>query len=233
MDMGAVRVAPPEAPDVGAWRLRARAVARALAPSPDPVRTDLPWKQIALQAGGLWLASRVAFTLITYFAVLLHAGLAGTSPIAPFSLHSLLESWDHWDVTYYLEISRHGYTQPDQTAFFPLFPLLVAAVTVLVGEAHRLAAAMLVSNLGALLAFIGIGFLAANEDAPEAAVPSILTLAAYPLAFFMAERQSSGNMGVSTTGGQAHGGASNDGNACRACAAQLLSRWPLGRFQAH
>src|SRR5438876_3814860 len=40
-----------------------------------------------------------------------------------------------WDSVWYLAIAHDGYTEPARAAFFPLYPLLVAAVAPLTGSA--------------------------------------------------------------------------------------------------
>jgi hypothetical protein len=146
----------------------------------------------------MWLATRVLLLLATYFALTL--SLFSTRQLSP---HDFLMAWDKFDTVWYLNISQYGYWHPSPatfardhgqipTAFFPLYPLLIAAVTHFVGSAHRLAGAVLISNLGSLAAFIGIGLFAANEDGTEAGTRTIRLVAAYPLAFFLAAAYTEG-----------------------------------------
>ncbi|HLJ81126.1 MAG TPA: hypothetical protein VKT52_06565 [Ktedonobacterales bacterium] len=147
----------------------------------------LAWRTILKQAVLLWIATRAVYALITFYAITFTDGVS--NPNASYSPSRLIGIWQQLDVTWYLSVAAGGYA-PDvtRTAFFPFYPILVAIVTFLIGgAAHRLAAAMIVSNLSALAAFFGIGLLAAHEDNGDtgAARPAILMLAAYPLAFFM------------------------------------------------
>jgi Gpi18-like mannosyltransferase len=150
-----------------------------------------PRRAIVLQATGMWLATRVLLLLTTYFALTL--SLFNTRQLSP---QDLLTAWDKFDTVWYLNISQFGYWLPSPatfardhgqipTAFFPLYPLLIATISQLIGTAHRLAGALIISNLGTLAAFIGIGLFAANEDGDEAASRTIRLVAAYPLAFFL------------------------------------------------
>lgn len=145
---------------------------------------SLDWRPILKQAALLWFATRAVYALITVFAVQLTSGVH--NPTASFPPSRLLAIWQQLDVNWYLSVAAGGYTQDvTRTAFFPFYPILVAIVTFLIGgAAHRLAAAMLVSNLSALAAFCGIGLLAAHEDDSGAVRPAILMLATYPLMFF-------------------------------------------------
>src|SRR5215467_10223816 len=96
------------------------------------------WRRVAVQATGLWLATRFALALFTYFAVLFRMGLTGavSAPLAPADL---LASWQKWDANWYLSIAQHGYNQAQATAFFPLYPLFVRAAAVLTGGSWVLA----------------------------------------------------------------------------------------------
>lgn len=130
----------------------------------------------------MWLATRIFFAVFTYFAVLLQAPplIAPAAAVAPAAL---LDSWNRLDVQWYIAIAQHGYWAIPSTAFFPLYPMLLRAVAFPLGG-HYLVAGMIVSNLGALASFIGMGLLAAHEGKPDDAPRAIRIEAAYPLAFF-------------------------------------------------
>jgi hypothetical protein len=149
-------------------------------------------RTIVLQATGMWLATRLLILLTTYFALTL--SLFSTKQLSP---HLLLLAWEKFDTVWYLKISQYSYWHPspatfarDQgqipTAFFPLYPLLIAALTHLLGPAHRLVSAVLISNVGTLAGFIGVGLFAAHEDGAETGTRTIRLIAAYPMAFFLA-----------------------------------------------
>lgn len=142
-------------------------------------------RSIAAQAVGMWLATRVALLLFTFFAVIF-GGHVTQAQLMDFPARTLLHAWQHWDADWYIKIAQHGYLNEEATAFFPLYPLLISLVSHITGASHVLLASMIISNLAALGAFIGIGLLAAHEDGVDAAAPSIRMLAVYPLAFFLA-----------------------------------------------
>jgi hypothetical protein len=151
----------------------------------------MSWRPVAASAAALWLASRIVLTLVTYFTGVLndHSSLRTSRGyvIGARSLTDLVGAWVRWDADWYLQISRLGYSTEQASAFFPLYPLLIAALTALVGEAGRAAVAMVISNLAALLAFVGVGLLAAHELRDRAAAArTVLVAAAYPLALFLA-----------------------------------------------
>lgn len=161
-------------------------------------RTDTRQRllRIALGAAGVWLATRFAYAVFSYFAVVLnHQG--------PSQARSLLQVWDQYDTHWFLLISRSGYFDPSAAAFFPLYPGLVGAISAMLGHAHgpiwpafdglRLGIALGVANLGALLGFVGLALLAAHEYGEErAASMPVLLAAAYPFAFFFAAAYTEG-----------------------------------------
>jgi hypothetical protein len=158
-------------------------------PAPDPART-LGWRRVALHAALAWLAMRLVYAVFTYLAVLflkqgfdpIQMGLGG--PTYP---GELFRAWYQWDVGWYLPISNEGYA-PDvrRAAFFPLYPLLINIFTSIGGDPTRFPVAVLVANLGTLLAFVGLALVAAREKGATVASYSVLAFAAYPFAFFTA-----------------------------------------------
>lgn len=171
-----------------------------------PAHRPLPIKRAVVQATGIWLVTRIAFLLLTALA---HAfGLAPAAPTAQgifsanpqdaslllplLTSHPMLASWVHWDASWYLLISQYGYDvfTANTTNWFPLYPLQIHLLTLVFGREALLPAALLLSNLASLAAFIGLGLLAAQEEqSPEpsddAPARLIKVTAAYPFAFFL------------------------------------------------
>ena len=149
------------------------------------------WRRAAVIAAGVWLGTRAAYVLFTYFSFVFGAG-------PPASPSALLEAWGQWDTHWYELISRLGYFSAPSVAFFPLYPGLVAAVAALLGDAggpvypapddFRLAVALLVANLGTLAGFFGLALLAESEGAGDdgIALRTLLLTAAFPFAFYFA-----------------------------------------------
>jgi hypothetical protein len=133
-------------------------------------------------ATSLWAASRVALALFTYATLLLRPGGLGQATSFP----ALASAWLQWDAKWYVRIAQDGYFSEQSTAFFPLYHLLIHAAGALFGG-HYLAAALLLSNLGTLGAFIGLALLAAHEfGSARTSSYAVIVLVAYPLAFFLA-----------------------------------------------
>lgn len=133
----------------------------------------LIWAALAI-----FLATRVFFVAIT---------LAGLwylrRPITP---SEFLLSWSRYDVKNYAGIASAGYqTGPliTRAAFFPLQPLLAAALAPLAGG-NTFISTMVVSNLAFIGALLGMGALARLDQGDAGAVRAMLLLALYPMAFF-------------------------------------------------
>lgn len=135
--------------------------------------------QVVAVAALMWLATRIGYLAITFFPVNhLGANLQTTG--------SRLALWSQLDANWYIRIAQEGYVSRASYAFYPLYPLLIHGLTILIGSSHALIAAMLISNAGTLGAFIALGLLAAHDARDEAAAPrAIRALAVYPFAFFL------------------------------------------------
>ena len=150
------------------------------------------WRRVAVTAAGIWLGTRTAYVLFTYFSFVFGAN-------QPTTAAALLEAWGQWDAHWYELISRLGYFSPASVAFLPLYPALVGGLAALLGDGAgpvypavddlRLGVLLAVANLGTLLGFIGLGLLAEREG-PEGdrgiAARTLLLLAAFPFAFYFA-----------------------------------------------
>jgi hypothetical protein len=163
-----------------------------------PLRTGLNVREVVVRAAGLWLVTRVALVLFTYFAVTYanghaHGPVSHDNPVVATSLSQYVVAWRQWDTYWYLTIVAKGYSQLPTAAFFPLYPTLVRALSFALGpQQDALNAALVVSNVASLAAFIGLGLFATQEAGLDTATRSIRLLAAYPLAFFLASGYSDG-----------------------------------------
>jgi hypothetical protein len=150
------------------------------------------------QSFAIWVGTRIAFAILTYFAIvygsqysthglqrawLLQGGIT--------HLSQFLLAWQQWDAGWYASIVLHSYTR-QSTAFYPLYPLLTRVVTSalsLTPVSPRLSvplAAMLVSNLSALVAFLAIAALAVYETGmPRIALLTLVFTISFPYAFFL------------------------------------------------
>jgi hypothetical protein len=134
----------------------------------------------------LWLFSgtRVVLVMVTYFAyILLTAPKYSSTPVDTVALFS---AWNHWDAANYVRIAHFGYDQlPYDLAFFPLFPLLIAAIALPLGGGWGyLIAGTLISNAALLGALFVIYQLAADIGGDQVARRTLLYLCIFPTAFY-------------------------------------------------
>lgn len=128
-----------------------------------------------------------------------HAGVVvrGVNPLAP--LHSvLLAPFVRWDSTWYLSIAQHFYSQRQQSAFYPLYPLLIRAVAVL--DPSYVAAGILVSLISYATALVLLHRLVTLELDASHARRAVLILAVFPTAFFFSAVYSESLMLALTVG---------------------------------
>lgn len=87
-----------------------------------------------------------------------------------------------WDSKWYLEIAGDGYAQVRQRAFFPLYPLLIRALSPIVGS--PIAAGILISFVAFFAALVMLHRLTERELGCDAARRTVFVLAFFPFALF-------------------------------------------------
>ena len=99
----------------------------------------------------------------------------------------IMDIFSRWDSGWYANIVEHGYTfnpnEPNTTAFFPLYPVLVWIAEHFVGDI--LTAGLIVSNLSFLLAciyFYRVSLVLTEDEA--ASKRAVNYLCVFPTAFF-------------------------------------------------
>jgi len=99
-------------------------------------------------------------------------------------LGTVIDVWARWDSNWFLKIAEDGYSWPSSTpAFFPLYPLLVAVLgVVLLG--HPLLAGVVVSLVAGSAAFVLLHRLTEVKLGGGAAQRTVLFLALAPTSLF-------------------------------------------------
>jgi Mannosyltransferase (PIG-V) len=164
-------------PDVGVKRDRERRRIR------DGVRYAL--RVFVAVRVGLTLVAMVGVGILPHVAPYRPVGVPGW-PAPPYGTgpHVLFTSWERFDGLWFLRIAAGGYANGDgSAAFFPLYPLLIRAVSWLVGG-HPFAASLIVSNACFAGALVLLYFLTASELSETAARKAVLYTAVFPTAFF-------------------------------------------------
>src|SRR6266566_5992776 len=150
--------------------------------------TDIPatssWRQWYLALKSIlpiYVAVHVAFFITTVFSVLFILPDFSTRSMP---LITLGQVWDRWDTKGYLAIAMHGYDTRPKIAFFPLYPLLIKCVMVVIH--NSLLAGVIVSNLAGLVLFVVFYRLVEEDFDSIRAYRTILYLSLFPTAFFLA-----------------------------------------------
>jgi len=139
-----------------------------------------PWWRTMLSILPVFLLTRFLFVFLAYLGGVLFtaADFAATS----VSYHDLLANWNRGDVTRYLMLASSGYTQPEQTALFPLFPTLIRTLTPLFRQS-QLTAGFFLSNLAFLGVLMVLYRLVEIEFDRDTAKRATLYIAVFPTAF--------------------------------------------------
>lgn len=104
---------------------------------------------------------------------------------APPLADAISSPWQRWDSIWYTKIAEYGYAPDDlSTAFFPLYPLVIRAITALI-PLNSIAAGLIVSTIAALVAFVLFYQLACLNAGESVARRALAYLATYPLAFIL------------------------------------------------
>jgi Gpi18-like mannosyltransferase len=141
------------------------------------------WRKAFQHVLPVYIATHVAFLLLTYLATLFNFVPKNFS-VYTLPLSTLVQSWERWDSYHFVEIATKGYDVAYRTAFFPLFPLLEAGLGVLLHDPF--VAGLLISNLAGLGMLVVLYRLVAEDFDDELADRTVLYLSVFPTAFFFA-----------------------------------------------
>lgn len=131
----------------------------------------------------IWLLSRCAVLALTWPGVSILQGSAKAS-------RPWLSVWQNWDAARLQAIAQYGYfgppghALPDQAAFFPGFPVVLAAVHLIVRQ--WTVSGLLVSFAAGGVACVALGRLADRDYHPGSGSKAALFLVVSPAAIFLA-----------------------------------------------
>ncbi len=92
----------------------------------------------------LFVTTRLGLMVVTYFGyILLTAPKYSSTGV---DTAALFTSWNHWDAANYVRIAQFGYGSRYDSAFFPLFPLLISIIAHPLGDWSYLLVGTLLSN---------------------------------------------------------------------------------------
>jgi len=140
----------------------------------------LPVSHTAKLAIFVVLAAKLLVLALGYVVTYVNEG-----PAAP--LFVLEHLFNRWDAPHYQTLAQNGYVNGGDEAnfivFFPLYPLLIKAVTF--DFAYANISALAVANICSLIAFIYLYKLAKMEFNESAALKTVLFLSVFPTAYFL------------------------------------------------
>lgn len=141
---------------------------------------------------GIWLWSRAAIWAAALYAF--YTFQPNRNPLAhkwddPKLTHDLgafTDVWARWDSVWFLRIADHAYTSGSHadTAFYPLYPLTIAAFGRVLGD-HYVLAGLLISLAASLGAFYLLHRLAEERLGADGARRTLLYLAVFPMSLFL------------------------------------------------
>lgn len=150
--------------------------------TPTPkIPSFLLWRRATLVALFPFLLTRFVCFILWYFGGVLFT-VPNYSP-TPVPFHDLLYNLNHWNTTYFLDIATNGYTTPQNSYFFPLYPTLIRLFTPLFHH-DALLAGLFLSNITFLIALVMLYRLAEMEFDGEVARRAVLYTAIFPGAIF-------------------------------------------------
>ncbi len=126
-----------------------------------------------------FVSTRLAIIVIAELAAVIIGQRAGQH--VEESRHLLLAVWGRWDAVHYIDIAAQGYQGTDM-AFFPLYPMLVAAVGSVLGS--HLIAGLLISNASFFFGLLFLYKLLEHEDDRTVARRAIFYVSIFPTAVF-------------------------------------------------
>jgi hypothetical protein len=106
-----------------------------------------------------------------------------TQPFHSVGLDKLLAPAARWDSAWYIVIAQHGYYSPPSSNFFPLYPLLMSAVALVVRSPFI--AGMIISFAAMLAALTMLYRLALLDLDERAAKLTVLLVALFPASLFL------------------------------------------------
>ena len=133
---------------------------------------------------------RVAYWVGTALALLWLPLRTGIAPFHAYEARTdlLFNTFAQWDAQWFVHIADHGYDSKQATSFFPLYPLVVHGVALVLRSTT--VAGVLVSLAAAGVAAVLIVEIARPLLGPGGARDTLLLVALYPLAFVFTAVQS-------------------------------------------
>ena len=135
-----------------------------------------------------FLLTRALTAIVALVAVAIFPSPTTCPDVCHPSTNPLLDAATRWDAKAYVDIARDGYgAVPANSAYFPLYPLLIRLVATLLGgggDAY-LVAGVVISNVALLVALVYLARLVAVDHDLATGVRAALYLLVFPTSVFL------------------------------------------------
>ena len=142
------------------------------------------------EAAWSFLLSRAVILLVSYISIVLIPQLTThqlLSCTGSFSHNPCTFLWLRWDASAYIRIAHQGYAFTPDTAFFPLWPLLIHLGGQLLGARFPVSyyiAGLMISNICFFFTLVLLYILLAEDFDPSVARRTLFSISFYPYALF-------------------------------------------------
>jgi hypothetical protein len=164
-----------QSPSLRSWSVRRR-----------HARDELVWTSVAALCGSrllIWLAGGVAFLTLGTASGAVHAFDPARLSLSFSGVGNVLAAPGvRWDSLWYLNIAQHGYQTAREASFYPLYPILIRAGSLVVGS--PVIAGFLISWVSLLVGLVLVGRITELELGAAPARMAIVVLAFGPMAVF-------------------------------------------------
>jgi len=132
---------------------------------------------------GAFLITRLTIAIITYFSLALFPpSSANTWFVRSNPKNLLFDGLIRWDSIHYLTIAKEGYSTQSLIAFFPMYPLMVRGLFLLIGNFYF--SAIIIPNISFLISLFYLYLFTKDEFGATTASRTIFYIACAPSAFF-------------------------------------------------
>lgn len=144
-------------------------------------RPDFKFDPIYLEGINLFFSWRIALFVV---ALIAYKELPVNLP-SHMHLATIWKIWFHLDTSWYNEIAIHGYTQSNQTAFFPAWPLLIRLTKIIFTQANTYILALITANILTLISLLLFTRLLKFDYKKPIIIWSLVYLCIFPMSFYL------------------------------------------------
>jgi Gpi18-like mannosyltransferase len=140
-----------------------------------------PWFNALKKVLPVYILTHIVFVFLTYLSTLFSLSNFSSNALR---LNTLIFDWYRWDSGHFTSIATISYDQPYRTAFFPLYPILEAALSLVTH--NPFISGLIISDVAGLAMLTVLYRLVLEDFDADRAFRTVLYLAIFPTAFFFA-----------------------------------------------